>query len=110
MSAHTPGPWEFFRVGRTTDYSVIWAPNATASKRRIATISNTGKGIDEFLANARLIAAAPALLKKLEQAVVELDEVVLLLRDRGLPGTAQIMSEAAENKRILIAKIEGETP
>ena len=53
MKAHTPGPWE---VG----YSNNQAPVVTAGEHDIATV-DTSRGDSE--ANARLIAAAPDLLK-----------------------------------------------
>lgn len=60
---HTPGPWRI-----TTDFIGVYDSEA----RRIANLDSDGApdfDVDETLANARLIAAAPELLVALEEMV-----------------------------------------
>ena len=59
MSEHTPGPW---RIGGESVYDV--RIQADAAIVFVADVSKSA-GIQEGLANARLIAAAPALLQAL---------------------------------------------
>lgn len=61
MTQHTPGPW--VAVARTNAYIEIEAPNQPGySDKKVATASLTNHE-----ANARLIAAAPDLLKALKE-------------------------------------------
>lgn len=71
MSAHTPGPWR-------ADKYCIWA-----GEKFIAG-TKTGIGESEQGANARLIAAAPALLAALEALV-----------ERGTDSPVHLAAEAA---------------
>ncbi len=59
---HTPGPWY---VGQTqNDADIVYAEGRPNEYRRIAEIDS-----DNYEANARLIAAAPALLAALQKIV-----------------------------------------
>ena len=55
MSAHTPGPWTLQPVGDETECNILGA-----GRELIATVSDN---------DARLIAAAPALLEALEHSL-----------------------------------------
>ena len=71
MSKHTPGPWQTCTTGEVTTKQEDDKP-----WRRIAVVQDYGGGsVDEVdKANARLMAAAPDMLKALMQLVSELDE------------------------------------
>lgn len=58
LAAHTAGPWY---IGRRTGQSYIYGPFG----EEVAGPSTFTSGNDETLANARLIASAPALLSAL---------------------------------------------
>lgn len=66
MSKHTPGPWEICPMGSYSDFDgqsrVICGDD-----RRIAVV-HAERGNKEDKANARLIAAAPELLRELKLA------------------------------------------
>lgn len=66
MTKHTPGPWHVFRV---SEYLII-GESPPAPGRHIARASSMG---DETEANARLIAAAPAMLEALQRIVRQRD-------------------------------------
>ena len=61
MSKHTPGPWTVTRVSKSTVLKDLYI---SASPERIArvVVPSTAKGIEEYEANAFLIAASPELL------------------------------------------------
>jgi hypothetical protein len=66
---HTPGPW---RVG--DNGATVFGPKTDApSPRTIATVTKLPMIIQETKANARLIAAAPEMLKALYQALARLE-------------------------------------
>lgn len=66
MSKHTLGPWVVTRVSKSTILKDIYV---SAGSERIArvVVPATASSIDEYEANARLIAAAPDLLEALEK-------------------------------------------
>ncbi len=67
MAIHTPGPWKVVNGGRRVD-----GPFATAfgeGSQPIADVRVPSDSKNERLANARLIATAPDLLRLLEQLV-----------------------------------------
>ncbi len=74
MSAHTPGPWDINGFNLTQVIRIQDGPNRQGQTfldgRHQETIANCGKDheapIEERIANARLIAAAPDLLEALE--------------------------------------------
>jgi hypothetical protein len=67
---HTPGPWEAPRNGLD---GAVYAPNAPKGTLWRITDGVRGQSHEELAANARLIAAAPALLAALEQTVRALE-------------------------------------
>lgn len=66
MSKHTLGPWVVTRVSKSTILKDIYV---SAGSERIArvVVPATASSIDEYEANARLIAAAPDLLEALRE-------------------------------------------
>lgn len=74
-ATHTPGPW---RIARTSDGREVIAEDAG----QILTIAyaqaylHKASPDDEARANARLIAAAPALLKACEAIITDLERFV----------------------------------
>ena len=67
MSTHTQGPWMVSRYSQST---VLKAISIRGANERIArvVVPDTAQSISEYVANARLIAAAPDLLEALEDA------------------------------------------
>ncbi len=76
---HTPGPWK-------PEGTLIWAPDAKANIAQVSelrtddyvsftTPSGSSPDFHEIVANARLIAAAPALLEALEETKSALNGV-----------------------------------
>lgn len=92
MSAHTPGPWVVAHELRPTDEMVADLENGTY----VVVEGRTGLG--NFMADARLIAAAPDLLAAL-QAIVDQEQ------HDGQPETH--MHDMADIARAAIAKAEG---
>lgn len=70
--SHTPGPWEAPRLGHD---GAVYAPNAP--KGTLWRICDGIRGLDEFecAGNARLIAAAPALLDLAHEALKVLEPI-----------------------------------
>ena len=67
MTQHTPGPWRVGQDDRTRVYS------ERGSERLVAECRATGEDLSEAYANARLIAAAPALLAACRTAYARLN-------------------------------------
>lgn len=83
MSGHTPGPWKVVRhhhVHGELWLSVNAATRSDGGYQWIAEIRHLTTGEAEQLANAHLIAAAPAMLEALE----EITELLSAARDCGL--------------------------
>ncbi len=72
MSAHTPGPWRLVTRGRNRKTAL-----RAADDRWLATFDQMTQPREEMEANARLIAAAPDLLKACELALSTSDPSVL---------------------------------
>lgn len=66
MNKHTPGPWRIAEKSKQEDpdYFDIEAPGQTNHQRHVGHVHNWSI---EDIANARLIAAAPDLLRTLER-------------------------------------------
>lgn len=77
-TSHTPGPWQITGGdGRSEGYvrSLRRMPGA-AHGIAVARINSTGLPVDEVAANARLIAAAPDLLRSLKATLDAFKECV----------------------------------
>lgn len=75
MSAHTPGPWRHY------DDEIVQNINGSLGDPTVCSLVSAGGDAfaddeDEFMANARLIAAAPDLLEAL-QAIIGHDAHLL---------------------------------
>lgn len=68
MNNHTPGPW---RVGDAAN-TIFGPPNGKPAPQRIADLAAVGL-VAERRANARLIAAAPAMLEALRLHLALID-------------------------------------
>jgi hypothetical protein len=99
MATHTPGPWTLSPHGipyvNCGEHGPAYGPIVMAGP------------IEEMMANARLIAAAPDLLAELGRAAGALTEAAKLLRPT-LKGCADIMDNHAAIARAAIAKATGE--
>ena len=75
MSKHTPGPWtvsELDARGEVSEYHIFIEPNVAVIERKVA-------GHDQNdMADAHLIAAAPAMLEALEMAVRQNEHDMLM--------------------------------
>lgn len=106
---HTPGPLEYCFEGGTVAFIV--EPDGTVVAK-LSVIENTS-GHSALVANTRLFAAAPELLKALEKALLMCDKMT----DGNGPykyidGT-QLVSDAYDTSNLLkqaIAKAKGEQP
>ena len=98
MSTFTPGPW-FVRSeddGREPRVFITRAFGDGPPRFYIAFIPDAGQGVKESYANARLIAAAPELLKELQTAVawIEDDSEYRPTADEILPQLRAAIAEA----------------
>lgn len=104
MSAHTPGPWIVDETSDARSAGYIREEKQTEDGRRIsvARASSSGRRHSEFLANARLISAAPDLL-------AELKALVELIKERSyVPGYEDLGAHVTGSERA-IAKAEGKS-
>jgi hypothetical protein len=108
--AHTPGPWH---CGNRDNWWRIYDENGVyiaAAKDPSPAPNHKADGFDIEEANARLIAAAPELLKELEHARICLDfydRLVIRLSD----GRTSYLAgrDAALSARAVIAKAKGQS-
>lgn len=97
--AHTPGPWKVISRGYPFPGLRVWtAAENLVADLEICMINNLEEYEGQRLADARLIAAAPDLLKAAEEAVAALEP---------LPLTWEL-SAVFETLRRAIAKAKGE--
>jgi hypothetical protein len=68
MTKHTPGPWEVSGFPKSEGFSILTGKGRCVAERYPAAVSE--KEGEEMEANARLIAAAPELLKACKAAFV----------------------------------------
>ncbi len=98
MSNHTPGPWMFECEDVGTYGSHFWL-ESEAGEEIICQSENAHQGVlakgEDFVANARLIAAAPELLEALEGLL------------NALPSATS--HPAIKKARAALAKAKGET-
>lgn len=104
VNKHTPGPWEtlaLFSDQMGTDFTSVKIGN------RIHMIGYS----DEAKANARLIAAAPELLRAVQYAADVFDEYVALHKAKGPEGEEKALNNERHLQRMLdaIAKSWGES-
>lgn len=78
MSAHTPGPWELL-IDKKNKTAMV-----SAGGRMAIDCDGSGDGFAQVCANARLIAAAPDLLKELDHLVRLLEPLEQSLNVPGL--------------------------
>ena len=69
MSKHTQGPWMVSRYSQSTLLKSIYIRGGNERIARV-TVPDTAQSIEEYEANARLIAAAPDLLEALQHLMV----------------------------------------
>ena len=93
-SKHTKGPWEHH------DNGVVTAKTATVQIASTRSIARIAPKREECEANARLIAAAPDLLKALDRAVQDIDS--------GWADEAEKRFPWLEDARAASAKAKGE--
>src|SRR5690242_3137460 len=99
-AAHTPGPWKHVRIGHWTIREAVWS----ADHGTVCTIPNA-QPIVMREANARLIAAAPALLEALEKLVAECGSLQIAAVREGLGNTnAAVLNLRAQEARAAIAQ------
>lgn len=73
---HTPGPWEVVNMVKLVDDKALNIPLIFASSRHaVAEVIIQGLSLVQANANARLMAAAPALLEALELALMRLEKL-----------------------------------
>lgn len=94
MSKHTPGPWFIFGNGHCVGGPAI-APLGESQTAGIAMCSMSKRHTDECVANAKLIAAAPELLRVLREA---LDFIQLNHDDTGIETEINSAIRMAEGK------------
>lgn len=73
MSAHTPGPWSVDKGGAIRGAKVYKYARGNNTRQLALACLHDDLGPDEREANARLIAAAPALLEACEAALEIMD-------------------------------------
>jgi hypothetical protein len=74
--SHTPGPWMVGNVGQREDPRMVYCDDSLGS--RVADCSTSGHGltVEQDLANARLIAAAPEMYTILDELEEALDKEI----------------------------------
>ena len=70
---HTPGPWRFHANGDANDYTILGPDDRWV----IGFIQNGEIWKEEQLANAKLIAACPTMLKELQHIVERINTVAV---------------------------------
>lgn len=96
MSTHTPGPWGILKAGNQWAVAPVTAKGKPRDGRQTEDICMGSVLADNFLANARLIAAAPDLLAA-ARALVQIYE----------EGSATVPIDDWWLVRAAIAKAEG---
>lgn len=101
----TPGPW--LLSGRT-----VYALNDEGFNRFSSLVQDAHTPGDELEANARLMAAAPELLKALEEAVKDLVAAQFNARsaartDKAWAGVSEAIQPSVDKARAALAKARG---
>ena len=109
MTTHTPGPWEIVNCQKTGKFyhaganHVIWhTKDNRQTQMPIASIS-CNRTDNQFDANARLIIAAPDMLKELKWAADTYDTLAKYM-DEG--SSRDVCTRSADKARAVIAKAE----
>jgi hypothetical protein len=97
-SRHTPGPWEIL-VNEDSPNGLIWSPGRETD---VCELNGNRQTAFEIMANARLIASAPALLAALE------DMLDLTVNRQGGMWTQEQIATACKFARAAIAKAKGD--
>jgi hypothetical protein len=111
MNKHTPGPWT---IGAEDEYAVEvqTGPVSVSLDRHEVPSCDMRLAIsrEEMLANARLIAAAPDLLRELEATTDLLESLLFgrVPRDPAQAGAHSLMKLMVERHRTAIKKAKGE--
>lgn len=106
---YTPGPWSIYETagdrGNIPARMEVVAPESERAKRLIANIY--GFKLPEGRANARLIAAAPKLLKELRE-MLEYTRILrsFYLDDEDLRGKGTMIEEDIERVEALLKRVE----
>jgi len=101
MSKHTKGDWSVDDVDSFADCEFI--PVSAANGTRVCEVQPTNDGLeidDEALANARLIAEAPAMLEALRRCLHAEEQRRKKLKD-GAPASTYTDARLAEIRAIL---------
>lgn len=100
---HTEGPWTVGDLEKGDQHVLIWASNDESAKTGypLAQLDRTAFGIEEQIANAQLIAAAPDMLEALE---LSLDQLAAL--EGFFEGGGEM--EAITKAKAAISKATGE--
>ena len=88
-TAHTPGPWTVATIGGS--FAVATSPASVGEKMHCVCVT-AGKGCSLTLANARLIAAAPAMLAALKRQQANIRRWL----DTGVPADAKESKSISE--------------
>ncbi len=95
MSKHTPGPWGLhYSAGHGVEADIVGADDQKFKVGRLASVATIPETWGDSKANARLIAAAPELLKALKYAI-------------RLYGATEMSNPDLEPLRAAVAKAEG---
>ncbi len=97
MSKHTPGPWMVSRYSQSTVLKSIYIRGGNERIARIA-VPDTAQSIEEYEANAKLIAAAPELLTWLQLAVKILGNMPAISETWQVEQMRDVISKAKGDK------------
>lgn len=101
MSAHTPGPWQYYELPPTFD-GIGYIRPLDEDQKEIAHHGDEQRSAAENRANGRLIAAAPELLATLKNIVPRFRRCCIAA------GSDEWAADCAvEDARALLARIDG---
>jgi hypothetical protein len=105
VSAHTPGPWHFIGDALTHRSFNIYQAGEWAGMRHVATVNNLPVALlwkrdaEEALANARLIAEAPAMFEALAS--------ISLMENETTSSAAEKVRSAVAKAREVLLRVRG---
>lgn len=101
FEGHTKGPWHV--ESQLNVFGVGGIPICSAG----STGTNSVKHYNKNVANIKLIAAAPKLLRQRDSAITHLTSLLEVLSSSNLPGLYEIReSETARRARVFISECE----